>query len=56
MVLQYSNSVAHLNILLVDAVREGAAHEREPDIARSPSCVEIREQKCITVMRRRYSL
>jgi len=42
-VLQYSNSVAHLNILLEDAVRGGAAHERESDIARSPSCVGIRE-------------
>ncbi len=43
MVLQYSNSVAPSDILLEGAARGGAAHERELNIARSPSCVESRE-------------
>ncbi len=39
MLLRCSNSVVDLNILLADATRGSAAHVRELDIARSPSCV-----------------
>ena len=39
MLLRYSDSVVDLSNLLVDAARESAAHVRELDIARSPSCV-----------------
>ena len=38
MVLQRSNSVARLGILLADAARGDAAHVRELGIARNPSC------------------
>ena len=39
MVLQCSNSVARLDIHLAGAARGGAAHVREPGIARNPSYV-----------------